>query len=76
MGVVSIGKYSAGFGALSVFQGMIMAFIRETIEEDLLVLVQAPASALNIQQMAVPTDAKITNYYAPGATGNLCIQLP
>jgi hypothetical protein len=40
--VHSIGKYSAGFGALSEFQGTIMGFLGETIGENLPLFVQAP----------------------------------
>jgi hypothetical protein len=76
-----VGKYSAGFGALSAFQGTTMlAFIGETIGDDLPTLVQARtgavhgrtlSSAFQLRQMAVPTEAEITNYYAPGTAGKL-----
>jgi hypothetical protein len=46
--VHSIRKYSAGFGALSPFQGTIMAFMGETIGDNLPVLiVQAPTDTVN-----------------------------
>jgi hypothetical protein len=42
--VHSVGKYSAGFEALSAFQGTIMGFLRETIGENLPLFVQAPTA--------------------------------
>jgi hypothetical protein len=78
--VHSIGKYSAGFGALSAFQGTIMAFMGETIEDDLPVLVQAPtdtandqnlSSAFGLREVAVPTEAEIVAYFTSAGAGNL-----
>jgi hypothetical protein len=45
MVVHSIGKYSAGFGALSAFQGTLMGFLRETIGKTLPLFVQANKAA-------------------------------
>ena len=77
--VHSIGKYSAGFGALSAFQGTIMAFLGEVIGENLPVFVQAPtaigerglASAFALYELAVPTENELTAYFTSAAAGNL-----
>lgn len=59
----SIEKYSTGFGALSTFQGTIMAFMQETIVDNLPMLVEAPTDTINdrtlqpafeLREMAVP----------------------
>jgi hypothetical protein len=78
--VHSIGKYSASFGALGAFQGVIMAFMGEMIGESLPVIVQAPTNAtidhslslaFALEQMAVPTEAKIVTYFSSIGAGNL-----
>ena len=77
--VHSIGKYSAGFGSLSAFQGTIMGFLGETVGDQLPVFVQAPtpvgdrdlASAFAIHEMAVPTGAEIAAYFSAAGAGHL-----
>jgi hypothetical protein len=47
MVIHSVGKYSAGFGALSMFQGTIIGFlVGETVGDQLPVFVQAPLRPL------------------------------
>jgi hypothetical protein len=75
----SIGKYSAGFGALSAFQGTLMAFLGEVIGENLPTFVQAPTtagdqglvSAFALREIAVPTELELQNYFTSAAAGNL-----
>jgi hypothetical protein len=75
----SIGKYSAGFGALSAFQGTIMGFLGETIGDNLPLFVQAPTGAGNqnltssfaLNAVAVPTEAEILTYFTSVGSGTL-----
>jgi hypothetical protein len=78
--VHSIGEYSAGFGALSAFQGTIMAFTGETVGDDLPVLVQAPRDMANdrnlslafgLREVAVPTEAELIAYFTSAGAGDL-----
>jgi hypothetical protein len=77
--VHSIRKYSAGFGALSAFQGAIMGFLGETVRDQLPVFIQAPTAvgdqdltmSFSIQEMDVPTGAEIASYYAAAGAGHL-----
>jgi hypothetical protein len=77
--VHSIGKYSAGFGALSAFQGTIMGFLGETIGENMPLFVQAPTavgasnmvSSFSLKAVAVPTEAEVVTYFTSAAAGNL-----
>lgn len=74
-----IGKYSAGFGALSAFQGAIMGFLGETVEDNMPLFVRAPTAeadsdmvssfALNV--VAVPTEEEVLTYFTSAAAGNL-----
>jgi hypothetical protein len=77
--VHSIGKYSASFGALSAFQGTMMAFLGEVIGENLPTFVQAPTtvgdqslvSAFLLREVVVPTEAEVLTYFTSAAAGNL-----
>jgi hypothetical protein len=78
--VHSIGKYSRGFGALTTFQGTIMAFIGETIGDSLPLLMQAPINtainrtlilAFALQQVVVPSKAETVTYFTSVGDGNL-----
>jgi hypothetical protein len=75
----SIGKYSAGFGALSAFQGTIMGFLGETVGDQLPIFVRAPVAvdekdliaSFAIKQLAVPTEAEIVAYFSGQGAGHL-----
>jgi hypothetical protein len=66
-----IGKYSAGFGALSTFQGTLMAFLGEVVGENLLVFVQAHTtagdqgllSAFALHKVAMPMEVELLAYF-------------
>lgn len=77
--VHSIGKYSAGFGALSAFQGTTMGFLGEVVGENMPVFVQAPTTAgdqdlissFALREIAVPTEVELVAYFSSAAAGNL-----
>jgi hypothetical protein len=77
--VHSIGKYSAGFGVLSAFQGTIMGFLGGTIGENMPLFVQAPtavgasnmASSFALQEITVLTEVEVATYFTSAAAGNL-----
>jgi hypothetical protein len=74
-----LGKYSAGFGARSAFQGSIMGFLGETVVDNLPLFVSAPSegadrnlsSSFALEVKAVPTDDEVMAYFTSVAAGNL-----
>jgi hypothetical protein len=83
--VHSIGKYSAGFGALSAFQGTIMGLQGETVGDQLPVFVQVPTAvdeerdlrpSFSILELAVSTTAKLVAYYSTPGAGHLLNPIP
>jgi hypothetical protein len=82
--VHSIGKYSAGFGALSAFQGTVMGLLGKTVGDQFPVFVQAPtavaerdlSASFTISELAVPTTAKLVAYYSTPGAGHLLNPIP